>query len=243
MKTSIQTDFNDDVKNYFKEIYKYKPMTKSDERKIGKKIKNGDDNARDKLITSNLKFVVNIAKLYKGYGVPFSDLISEGNIGLIKAADKFDYKKDVKFISYSVWWIRQAIQEYLKKNEIISNIETSSDDLPIGSASCVNDQCDEEINYSYNDEYLTDFNDDAENIEKDRIKMINKLLSSLSPREADIIRTYFGLNNGQEMTLEDIGAQYGLTKERVRQIKEKAIRKIRSNVLLLSDFNKIQTSK
>lgn len=115
MKTSQQADYCKEIQTYFDDINKYKPLLKKKRDELVK-IKAGDRAAIEKLVTSNLKFVVSIAKKYKNYGVPFSDLIAEGNIGLVRAAYKFDYKRDIKFISYAVWWIRQAIQEYIKSH-------------------------------------------------------------------------------------------------------------------------------
>lgn len=235
MKTSTQVDYNNEIKLYFKEIDKFKPLSKKDEKKIGIRIKKGDSTARNELVSSNLKFVVNVAKAYKGYGVPFTDLISEGNLGLIRAAEKYDYKKDVKFISYSVWWIRQAIQEYLKKNKLIDDIETSNDEHDYENCT-VDEEGNEVIN---NVQYLCDeYNPE---LEESRRKIIVQLFSCLSERERVIMSNYYGLNDTDVLTLEEIGKKYNLTKERVRQIKEKALRKIRSNVLLHPDFAKIQS--
>lgn len=235
MKTSTQVDYNKEIKLYFKEIDKFKPLSKKDEKKIGIRIKKGDSTARNELISSNLKFVVNVAKAYKGYGVPFTDLISEGNLGLIRAAEKYDYNKDVKFISYSVWWIRQAIQEYLKKNKLIDDIETSNDEHNYENYT-VDEEGNEIIN---NVQYSCDeYNPE---LEESRKKIIAQLLSCLSERERVIMSNYYGLDDTDVLTLEEIGNKYNLTKERVRQIKEKALRKIRSNVLLHPDFAKIQS--
>lgn len=238
MKISTQVDYNNDIKQYFQEIDKYKPLSKSDEKKVGRRIKKGDSFARNELITSNLKFVITIAKAYKGYGVPFSDLISEGNLGLIRAAEKFDYKKDVKFISYSVWWIRQAIQEYLKKNKMIDDIEIC-DEFTNFDNGIIDEDGNEVISVSKNLQTTT-FDDMVNDLEDTRKKTIASLLIYLTQRESNIIINYYGLNNTKELTLEEIGGKYKLTKERVRQIKEKALRKIRSNVLLHPDFAKIQ---
>lgn len=238
MKTSQQVDYCREVQTYFDDINKYKPLLKKEERIIGKKIKNGDTISIEKLITSNLKFVVSIAKNYKTYGVPFSDLISEGNIGLIKAAYKFDYKRDIKFISYAVWWIRQSIQEYIKKTTLNNSRELS--DIMVNSECASVDENGGDLTY---DSTTPNTISDEEMIDLDEFKKnsVNNLLDCLTNRESDIISCYFGLNNTESLTLEEIGYKYGLTKERVRQIKEKALRKLRVNALLSDDFLKLKS--
>lgn len=237
MKTSQQTDYCKEIQTYFDDINKYKPLLKREEIRIGKKIKAGDRAAIEKLITSNLKFVVSIAKKYKNYGVPFSDLISEGNIGLVRAAYKFDYKKDIKFISYAVWWIRQAIQEYIKKVTLCNTKELS--DISVNSNCVLVDENGDELldNTMTPNILIYDEDDDLEEYKKNSV---NKLLECLSNRESDIISCYFGLNDVDDLTLEEIGIKYNLTKERVRQIKEKALRKLRVNALLSNDFLKLK---
>lgn len=244
MKTSIQTDYNNEIRQYFKDIDKYDMLSKDKEIEAGHKIKEGDFMARNELITSNLKFVVNVAKMYKGYGVPFSDLISEGNMGLIKAAEKYDSNKDVKFISYSVWWIRQYIQEFLRKNNIISENEYNDTSLYSDDLDENDDKIDPNTVFASEQLMSDDFDigscEDKDNVRKG---IVNDILSSLSKREADIISKYYGLLDGKEMTLDEIGSIYGLTKERVRQIKEKALRKLRCYVLTHPDYYKIQSMK
>lgn len=240
MKTSLQVDYNNEVKQYFKEIDKYNSLSKDEEIIIGNKIKEGDFIARNELITSNLKFVVNVAKMYKGYGVPFGDLISEGNMGLIKAAEKYDNTKDVKFISYSVWWIKQYIQEFLKKNNNISNIEAEDSSLYVDN---LNDDSASLNANSFNDTQFYQDETDLENVDEVRKNVVTEIIKTLNNREADIIIKYFGLDNSDGLTLEEIGSLYGLTKERVRQIKEKALRKLRSCVLMHPEFSKISLLK
>lgn len=237
MKTSQQTDYCREIQIYFDDINKYKPLLKKEEKLIGKRIKAGDRAAIEKLITSNLKFVVSIAKNYKNYGVPFSDLIAEGNIGLVRAAYKFDYKRDIKFISYAVWWIRQSIQEYIKKVTINNTKELS--DIRVNS-NCAS--VDENGNDLSDNKIVpnTLYDDESNDLDEYRKSSVNKLLECLSHRESDIISSYFGLNDTEDLTLEEIGVKYNLTKERVRQIKEKALRKLRVNVLLSNDFLKLK---
>ena len=243
MRTSLQVDYNNEIRQYFKEIDKYDSLPKEQEIVIGNKIKKGDFIARNKLITSNLKFVVNVAKMYKGYGVPFGDLISEGNMGLIKAAEKYDSNKDVKFISYSVWWIKQYIQEFLRKNKNINDIEAEDSSLYVNNLNSYETD-DEPVKNSCNAAFLQeDSIDDFEDQDNIRKNIVNEIISTLNKRESDIIIKYFGLDDNEEMTLEEIGKLYGLTKERVRQIKEKALRKLRSCVLTHPEFSKIQSLK
>lgn len=237
MKTSQQVDYCKEIQTYFDDINKYKPLLKKEERRIGKKIKAGDRAAIEKLVTSNLKFVVSIAKKYKNYGVPFSDLIAEGNIGLVRAAYKFDYKRDIKFISYAVWWIRQAIQEYIKK-VTLSNTKELSDIRVSSNCASVDENGDDLSDSKIIPNTLSD--DEFNDLEEYKKNSVNKLLECLSHRESDIISCYFGLNNTDDLTLEEIGVKYNLTKERVRQIKEKALRKLRVNALLSNDFLKLK---
>jgi RNA polymerase primary sigma factor len=178
------------------------------------------------IINSNLKFVASVAKDYIGLGLPYSDLIAEGNLGLLKAIDNFDYQRGFKTISYSVWWIRQTIMEALKKRNSIKCdelIEEQKNDI----------DCDFEDEYNINeqdnnyDEY-EDF-DSFKNSEE--IKIISMLFDGLSQREIFILKNYFGLDGYEELTLEKIGEELNLTKERVRQIKECALKKLRSAAL------------
>lgn len=227
MKQSQQSDFCNEVKFYFYEINKYKPLSFEEERIVGKKVKEGDELATEKLILSNLKFVVMIAKSYKTYGLPFSDLIAEGNIGLIKAAKKFDFNKENKFISYAVWWIKQSIQDYIKRNVSV-NVEVQGIFTPPEKSA-------NEDGYVDN---VIDVEDDNEiEHEQAKVNILSELMECLSKRENDIITCYFGIGDNEEMTLEEIGSKYGLTKERVRQIKEKALIKLRSNALIYKNMN------
>lgn len=225
-----------DLKPYYNDISKYKPLTKEEEMKVGKRVRRGDSKAKDKLVVSNLKFVVDVAKKYYNSGVPFPDLIAEGNIGLIRAADKFDERKGYKFISYAVWWIRQSIQEYIKSRGI--NTFVSLPETSVGETMCEDSESVETVNKN---ECL--FSDIEESYDKDVIddqkRIISKLLDNLDDRERNIISDYFGLDDTEELTLNEIGQKYHLTNERVRQIKEKALRKMRSEALLVSDFSKI----
>jgi RNA polymerase primary sigma factor len=263
-KKFINYDTDESTLKYFKEIRKIKLINKDEEIELAKKIKNGDVSAIDKLVTANLKFVVSIAKVYQGKGLPLSDLINEGNFGLIKAAAKFDYTKGFRFISYAVWWIKQSIIHSLNENarivrlpanvinklsvlsKEISKFENENERKPIyGELVDKNNEIIEIMSnvtsMSLNEVINEDgdeFIDILESYEvEDRIVIDTKIkteietvLSKLDDREKQIIEAYFGINTECEpMTLEAIGEKFSLTKERIRQIKEKAIRKLRYN--------------
>lgn len=264
-KKFIQFDGEDSVTKYFKDIKKTSLLTQEEEILLAKRIQLGDQDAIDKLVTSNLKFVISIAKEYQGQGLPLSDLINEGNYGLLKAATKFDYNKGFRFISYAVWWVKQSILESLNENartvrlpanvinkisylnKEIAKFEKDNEREPVfGEIFDKNNEVAVLLTYprcsSLNDVINEDgdemvdllVSDDTTNNElviDARIKDgLNKVLDILDERERDIIESYFGLNKEHDgMTLEAIGEKYGLTKERIRQIKFKALRKIRHN--------------
>jgi RNA polymerase primary sigma factor len=210
---------------YFNEISNFKSLSLDEEMVLWERYKKDNDLiARDKLITSNLKFVASVARNYQGRGLSYADLIAEGNCGLLKAFDKFDYKKGYKTISYSVWWIRQAILDALDRRNGING-----EDLP----------CDFEKQTGDDDEILivdvpknNDFIEDDEKVNslEDIKNMAYTLVETLTEREQNIIMDYYGMS-GSSKTLEEIGDDLGLTKERVRQIKEKALKKLRAEAL------------
>lgn len=218
----------DEVDTYFKEIKNYRHLTRREEIELSKKIQNGDEISLERLVTSNLKFVVNIAKTYRSSGVPFSDLISEGNIGLIKAAKKFDCNKNVKFISYAVWWIKNSIQECIDRYE--TPCETNNVDDYVFNVS----GCEDKYNL---------INEDFENelaVLQSRKDSVDELMKCLKERELLILASYFGLYDNKEKTLDEIGAEMNLTKERVRQIKDKALIKLRAEALMSSEFDEMK---
>lgn len=254
---------------YLREIGETPLITAAEEVRLAKMIKEGNHEALEKLTKANLRFVVSVAKQYQNQGLSLADLINEGNIGLIKAAKRFDETRGFKFISYAVWWIRQAIlqalaeqsrivrlplnrvgtlhkigkisssleQEYGREpspSEIARELELSavevSDTLKISNSHLSLDAPfstseDNSLMDVLEDEFQP-APDEALLDESLRLE-IERALDSLSRREAEVINLYFGLNHEKALTLEEIGARFNLTRERVRQIKEKAIRRLR----------------
>lgn len=213
---------------YCKDISKFQPLTKDEEIELIKdyKYKNNLD-ARDRLVNANLKFVMNIAKKYYGRGLSYSDLIAEGNMGLLKGIDKFDEAKECKVITYAVWWIKQSILEALEERNGIEH-----DELPIDTEhrSLMDD---EDTQIVIGDEF-TDGSTETETDKSDIKTSISIIMSQLTNREKEIVIKYYGLDGKDERTLEEIGKELSLTKERVRQIKDKAEKKMRSAALLNS---------
>ena len=240
---SITSRDSASLDKYLQEIGREGLLTVDEEVELTQRIKKGDRRALDKLVRANLRFVVSVAKQYQNQGLSLPDLINEGNVGLIKAAEKFDETRGFKFISYAVWWIRQTI--LLTKFEQEHERKPSADEL----AELVN-ELPEKINDSLRasgrhvsvdapfvegeENSLLDVmtNPDSPMADKSLVNEslateIDRALSMLNEREKDIVEMSFGINH-QEMTLEEIGERFGLTRERVRQIREKAIRKLRS---------------
>ncbi|HKJ69233.1 MAG TPA: RNA polymerase sigma factor RpoD/SigA [bacterium] len=254
---------------YFEEISKERLLKPEEEIKLTLRARENDQQALDKLLRSNLRFVVSVAKKYQNHGLSLEDLISEGNIGLIKAAKRFDETRGFKFISYAVWWIRQSILQAIsqqsrlvrlplnkvdaltKMRKIYQELEKEYDREPtteeVAEAMEVTKSEIEETIMAAGREISVDVphgdDDEASLLEilpetdgvnpEDELKEeslhheIERALSSLEDREADIIRLYFGIDTDQPKTLEQIGQEYNLTRERIRQIKEKALRKLR----------------
>jgi|TARA_R110000796_G_scaffold133264_2_gene248814 RNA polymerase primary sigma factor len=277
MSKKFISSYDDNITRYFKEIRKSNTLSADEEVELAKRIQEGDEVAKAKLVKANLKFVISVAKDYQNQGLPLSDLISEGNEGLIKAAQKFDYKRGYKFISYAVWWIKQTIKQSLNDNSrmvrlpanVISKVyqdkkmkvrfendnerpiedgesyinkegieETFKEDMLPSCTSLskkINDEGDELIELIGDESTFED--NDYIAVDDNLRKEINKVLDTLDPREADIITLYFGLNPDYSMmTLEEVGDKHSLTKERVRQIKEKALRKLRHNASELFNY-------
>ena len=221
-------DFSTNVKTYYKELKKYQPISKEKEKELFLKIRNNNIQAKNEILQSHLKFVFNVASKYKGRGVPLEDLISEGNIGLTKAIDKFDEKKGVKFISYAVWWVKQSIQECVKKRKKINTFEIVEENK--------NDENGKDtLEMVFDDEQIHD--DVLTSLNEERLQLISEIIPKLPKRGQYIIKSYYGLDNQEEKNLEKIGNELGLTKERVRQIKEQCLKIIRSEILMSEKFN------
>lgn len=254
---------------YLRDISKYPLISREDEADLARRIRVGDADALDKLVRSNLRFVVSVAKKYQNQGVSLSDLINEGNLGLIRAGHKFDETKGIKFISYAVWWIRQAILQALAEQsrivrvplnragtlhrigkrasallqelgreathaEIAEGMDISEEEVAkTMSISQVHLSLDAPLTPGEDNrllDYLADTvspTPDEQTIEKALTQAIEDSLGSLKEREAKILRLYFGLDEHEPMTLEEIGSLLGITRERVRQIKEKALSRLR----------------
>ena len=219
-------DIDEGTKSYFNSLTNVKSLTKTEERKLMLRYKNHNDiNARNKLITSNLKYASKMASAYRDMGISYNELISEANDALIKAIDRFDVAQDVKVISYAKWWIRQGIEEAInKKNRMPES------DLP-EDRSLYFEQNDGDDKECHIDDVFTIENTTDD--EREKVEFVEKLMTALSPREADIINLYYGRCGEKAKTLEEIGQKYKLTKERVRQIMEKALLKVRSKCMLV----------
>ncbi len=257
---------------YLQEIGKVELLTADEEVELAKRIREGDAQALEKLTKANLRFVVSVAKQYQNQGLTLGDLINEGNLGLIKAAQRFDETRGFKFISYAVWWIRQSILQSLaeqsrivrlplnrvgamnKISKTFSSLEQiyEREPSPEEMAEVLQLTADEvadtmkisgkhismDAPFSQGEENsLLDVlvnesleTPDSELITDSLRKEVQRSLSTLSAREADVISYFFGLNGGQVHSLEEIGEKFNLTRERVRQIKEKAIKRLRHNV-------------
>ena len=226
-------DFTETVRVYYDGLKKYKPLTKAKERRLLKKCKKGNLKAKNEILEANLRFVFDIAKHYTGRGVPISELISDGNMGLLRAIDKFDESKDVKFISYAVWWIRQAMLESIKKRNAINfvEIEPNTDNDALMDKKLIEDDEDE---VSFNNDFSNENDEKEREIKIGQKNIVIKLLNVLDERERDVIESYYGINDKKELTLTDIGKKYNLSSERVRQIKKKGLMKLRTKMLLLN---------
>ena len=260
---------DDPVRMYLKEIGKVPLLTADEELELAKKMEEGDKDAKTRLCESNLRLVVSIAKRYVGRGMQFLDLIQEGNLGLIKAVDKFDWRKGFKFSTYATWWIRQAITRSIADQARtiripVHMVETINKqirvtrqllqefgrdpsyeeiakemDLPVEKVREISKIAQEPVSLETpigeeEDSHLGDFipDDDipspadaaAFSMLKDQL---NEVLATLTDREQEVLRLRFGLDDGRQRTLEEVGKQFNVTRERIRQIEAKAIRKLR----------------
>ncbi len=268
--TQTITVRNDTLDKYLQEISREPLVNVDEEVELAQRIRQGDRVALERLVKANLRFVVSVAKQYQNQGLSLPDIINEGNLGLIKAAEKFDETRGFKFISYAVWWIRQSILQALAEQSRIVRLPLNQ----VGSLNKINkafskfeqenerrpspEELSEELDIQ--PEKIADtlrvsgrhvsmdapfadgeenslldvlVNTDSPNADRSLINEslsteVERVLSTLGDRERDIIRYFFGIGV-QELTLEEIGERFGLTRERVRQIKEKAIRRLRTN--------------
>ncbi|MBN1159215.1 MAG: sigma-70 family RNA polymerase sigma factor [Bacteroidales bacterium] len=255
---------------YLHEIGKVELLSSEEEVELARRIKNGDEKAMNKLVQANLRFVVSVSKQYQNQGLSLPDLINEGNLGLIKAAQRFDETRGFKFISYAVWWIRQSILQALAEQarivrlplnkigsinrinkafaeleqsferepsfqEIAEMLEMAPDDVKEAMKSAGRHVSmdapiiEDEDNTLYDIMLSKDSPSPDKGLLTDSLrKEIERVLSTLTYREANILRLYFGLNTKYQYTLEEIGEEFNLTRERVRQIKEKAIKRLKN---------------
>jgi len=274
----MRGDFKDyfdskNLRSYLNQISKFPPLSQEEEKRLGKLIKKGDKNALKKLIEANLKFVVSYTKKYRGMGLSVFDLINEGNLGLIEAAKRFDPSRNVKFISYAVWWIRQAIIHALTQSsrsffipqrlsEKISEMKKKTDELKselgrhptreeiaermrIGIDEVEDLEELDRKEFSLSDRYQDDSLEVADRI-KDNLtpsveyqiiknsiqRQIRELLGELDEKEAVVLKLRFGLDDDRPRTLQEIGKKLNLSRERIRQVEKRALRKLaRSNKL------------
>lgn len=229
-------DFTRTTQTYFNELKKYKPLTKAKEKRLIKQVRKGNLKAKNELLEANLKFVFEIAKHYTGRGVSISDLISEGNMGLLRAVDKFDETQDIKFISYAVWWIRQAILASINKKKLINMVEIDSTESNDNIIEKTISDDEDEIVYRNDKFYSNEAEEHLVENGQAQKEVVAKLLNVLNAREKEILENYYGLNNCKELTLAEIGEKFNLSSERVRQINKKSLKKLRTKILLLNDF-------
>ena len=208
----------DNVDLYLSSIEKYRPLNAKDELEIGRKIIEGDGTEMDKLITSNLKFVVNIAKQYRGCGVPFDELIAEGNMGLMTAAMRYDPSKGCKFITYAVYWIKSYIAKCIEDN--VKEASSTSD---------VYDSLREKKSDIDNEELV--LGDISTKV------AVKDLTSCLKEREMEMLSMYFGLNGEEESSYKEIGERFGVTSECARQTVNASITKMKMNAVCNEHFN------
>lgn len=252
----------EEIQLYLKDIRKIKVMTPERERELSNLMKTGNlsDTQKERvykeLLEGNLRFVITVAKQYQNQGLDFPDLVAEGNLGLMKAIKNFDWGKDLRFISYAVWWVRQSILQSLNENartirlpvNVVQDLHRAKKQLSVDSElpdkfanlpftidldSPLNDEGDSLMDVIVNSNALNP-DDGFDNSQTVKDKLMN-ILNILDDRERTIIEDYYGLS-GYTRTLEDIGNDFGLTKERVRQIKEKGLRKLRNECSELFDY-------
>jgi len=256
---------------YFRDITRFQMLTDEQERELVISVQKNETEAVNKLITANLRFVVSVAKRYRGRGLTYLELINEGNLGLLKAASRFDLNMNVKFISYAVWWIRQSIQKALFEQagtvrippnkialihkfkqaldrncgdfgktismdefrdheaeivDVMEKLRGISLDAPVSSG-----KQDEEPGKTLRDVLGEDPDQDGESARKELGLVLDSVLGNITSREERILRMYYGLNFSRQFTLEEIGKELSLTRERVRLIRDRSLRKLFQNPL------------
>jgi RNA polymerase primary sigma factor len=261
----------DSLATYLREIRLYPLLSRAEEAELGRRIRHGDGDALEQLVCSNLRFVVSIAKRYQHHGVPLADLIDEGNLGLIRAAERYDETRGAKFISYAVWWVRQAIVQAIadyghavrvplsragtvyrigrhanalrqdlgrepRADELAEDLEMSEAEMsvhmPVSRRALSLDAPMGDGSETTLLDYLPDDVATAPDDEATNGNLADSVLSALAalpPREAKVLRMYFGFDRGDPVTLERIGQTMGVTRERVRQIKDRALWRIRNS--------------
>ena len=253
----------EEIQLYLKDIRKIKVMTPERERELSKLITSGTLTENEvkqinkELLEGNLRFVITVAKQYQNQGLDFPDLIAEGNLGLMKAINNFDWSKNLRFISYAVWWVKQSILQSLNDNartirlpvNVVQDLHRAKKEIESNGGKLddkfqnLPSMIDLDMNINEDGDTLVDVikNEGADMPDesfngKDLLKAkLISLLNVLDEREKVIVEDYFGLT-GTQRTLEDIGGDFNLTKERVRQIKEKALRKLRNDCSVLFDY-------
>jgi RNA polymerase primary sigma factor len=269
MMKRIKTRANQSMECYLREISQVPLLTPEEEVKLARRVRNGDEEALEKLVTTNLRFVVSVTKQYQNKGLSLGDLINEGNVGLMKAAKRFDETRGFKFISYAVWWIRQSVLQALAEQSRVvrlplnriaalnkigkahSSLEQEFEREP--SANEIARELEMTVNeVTHNlkisgrpfsldapmvmgeDNSLLDVIEDSHQAPPDDVLLVESLrneigraLRGLPKREAEVIKLYFGLDGTSGLNLEQIGQEFNLTRERVRQIKEKGLRRLR----------------
>ncbi len=269
LESMMDSAADDSVRMYLKEIGRYPLLTPEEEKELGRRMSEGDEEAKKKMTEANLRLVVSVAKRYTGRGLQFLDLIQEGNLGLMKAVDKFDHEKGFKFSTYATWWIRQSVTRAIADqaktirvpvhmvetiNKVIRTSRTLLQELgrepgeeelaealgmsvekvrdilkiaqePVSLETPIGEE---------EDSHLGDFipaegaSDPAELASETLMReQIRKAISTLTPREQRVLELRYGLDDGRSRTLEEVGLEFGVTRERIRQIESKAIRKLR----------------
>ena len=230
---TLLNDYTQSVQTYYKEIGRFSLLDRETERKLIQEAQDGNISSRNRILESNLRFVFDIAKGFKGCGLELGELICEGNIGLSKAIEKFDLNNDVKFITYAIFWIRSQILEAIQKNKQKTDNESlNSLDVRLNDKGLYDDSDDtvllSESIYSNNEDI------DLEEQDEENKEYVSKLMKKLSHREKFVVEQYFGIGCKSSHTLNEIGKKLKLSSERIRKIKFDAMKKMRSEAMITS---------